>query len=571
MELRIKPFPKNNYPKKGLLIKGSSPFIWLYEMERLAVDLNKVRSFPIPSAEPNVLYGCFLIFQHTVPAEIGKNSYFQCVDNKLFIPENTDFYPKVTPDDWQNIDSEFLIMHPEFGLVKLNEEIDWLSIIRTPKPSGNTIGKPLNGVKIPQKIESYTVEMNDEQVLEALQKPQTEQEWMKNLPFDLQKVMKGNKKEVEKYLKYIEKYPDRAVDLGVPLDVMGTSRGDGFAKFKFENSWLGKLFGGTIFRGESSAYSQNYRWVFWVVLIIMGLVRLFVHLNKEESAENHSTISAGKISDINEDLMKPMVAYQSGVTDIDMKIDSMYGKERRKLMDEHMKAMLRYNDTKDKNSYKEYLKNGGKPINEIYKEITDHQNKVKTSEDSLKKVYSKKIVKYLAQSEEKYKKKITDSLQKISSGKPADQGIVKRIWKKKQILIEDSLGRLYGTKAYPEPPAIQDAGQKATTYEKEEPYVKKDTSISEIIWLIILMTGVVGLYNFIVKKRSLNVGGQNVPGGIKIFLIIVLVGMLAYIFYPLIEMFGYNWFVWIVIICVVVLLYRLFSEDKTILKSDKDE
>ncbi len=566
MELRIKPFPKNNHPKKGLLIKGSSPRTWLYEMEMLGIDLNEVRSFPIPADEPNVLYGCFLIFQHTAPVEIGRNSYFQCVDRKLFIPENTDFYPKIISEDLQNTDAEFLIMHPEFGLVKLNEEIDWISIIKTPKPSSYKIRKPSSGVKIPQKIESYTVEMDDEQILKSLQKPQTEEAWMKELPFDLQKVMKGNKKEVEKYLKYIEKYPDRAVDLGVPLDVMGTSRGDGFAKFKFGNSWLGKLFG-----GGNSAYSQNYRWVFWVVLIIMGLVRLFVHLNKKESAENHSTISSGKISEVNKDLMKPMVAYQSGVTDIDMKIDSMYGKERRKLMDEHMKAMLSYNDPKNKNSYKEYLKNGGKPINEIYKEITDHQNKVKTSEDSLKKVYSKKIVKYLAQNEEKYKNKIRDSLKKITSGKPAEQGIIKKIWKKKQILIEDSLGRLYGTKDYPEPPAIQDAGQKATAYEKEEPYVKNDTSFSEIIWLIIFMTGVVGLYNFIVKKRSLNAGGQNVPGSIKIFLIIVLVGMLAYIFYPLIEMFGYNWFVWILIVGVVLLLYRLFSEDKTILKSDKDE
>jgi hypothetical protein len=51
---------------------------------------------------------------------------------------------------------------------------------------------------------------------------------MKNLPFDMKKVMTGNKKEIEKYLKYIEKYPDRAVELGVPLDIMGTSRGDGF-------------------------------------------------------------------------------------------------------------------------------------------------------------------------------------------------------------------------------------------------------------------------------------------------------------------------------------------------------
>lgn len=565
MEFRIKPFPKNNYPKKGLLIKGSSPSIWLYEMERLAVDLNGVRSFPIPSTEPNVLYGCFLIFQHSAPVEIGKNSYFQCVDNKLFIPENTDFYPKVTPDDWQNIDSEFLIMHPEFGLVKLNEEIDWLSIIRTPKPFGNTISKPLNGVKIPQKIESYTVEMDDEKILEALQKPQTEEEWMKNLPFDLQKVMKGNKKEVEKYLKYIEKYPDRAVDLGVPLDVLGTSRGDGFAKFKFGNSWLGKLFG-----GENSSYSQNYRWVFWVVLIIMGLVRLFVHLNKEKPVENQSVVSSGKISEINKDLMKPAVAYQSGVTDIDLKIDSMYGRKRNEIAEEYSNAVGVY-VSQDKNEIEEYKKQGKRDPEEIRDDLLNINARIDKSKDSLKTIYTKKIVKYLAQNEEKYKNKIKDSLQKISSGKPADQGIVKKIWKKKQILIEDSLGRLYGTKSYPEPPAIQDDGQNATTYKTEEPYAKKDTSFSEIIWLIIFMTGVVGLYNFIVKKRSLNVGGQNVPGGIKIFLIIVLVGMLAYIFYPLIEMFGYNWFVWILIVCVVVLLYRLFSEDKTILKSDKDE
>ncbi len=565
MEFRIKPFPKNNYPKKGLLIKGSSPSIWLYEMERLAVDLNGVRSFPIPSTEPNVLYGCFLIFQHSAPVEIGKNSYFQCVDNKLFIPENTDFYPKVTPDDWQNIDSEFLIMHPEFGMVKLNEEIDWLSIIQTPKPSRNTISKPLNGVKIPQKIESYTVEMDDEKILEALQKPQTEEEWMKNLPFDLQKVMKGNKKEVEKYLKYIEKYPDRAVDLGVPLDVLGTSRGDGFAKFKFGNSWLGKLFG-----GENSSYSQNYRWVFWVVLIIMGLVRLFVHLNKEKPVENQSVVSSGKISEINKDLIKPVVAYQSGVTDIDLKIDSMYGRKRNEIAEEYSNAVGVY-VSQDKNEIEEYKKQGKRDPEEIRDDLLNINARIDKSKDSLKTIYTKKIVKYLAQNEEKYKNKINDSLQKISSGKPADQGIVKKIWKKKQILIEDSLGRLYGTKSYPEPPAIQDDGQNATTYKTEEPYAKKDTSFSEIIWLIIFMTGVVGLYNFIVKKRSLNVGGQNVPGGIKIFLIIVLVGMLAYIFYPLIEMFGYNWFVWILIVCVVVLLYRLFSEDKTILKSDKDE
>ena len=570
MELRIKPFPKNNYPKKGLLIKSSSPLVWLHEMEILGIDLNQIQSFPVPSNEANVLFGCFLIFQDYAPGEIGRNSYFQCIDNKFFIPENTTFYPKISPEEWQNTDAEYFIMHPDFGFVKLNEEIDWMAVIQNPKPSEDQIRKPSNGVKIPQKIESYSVEMDDEKILEALEKPQTEEEWMKNLPFDLKKVMAGNKKEIEKYLKYIEKYPDRAVDLGIPLDVTGTSRGDGFAKFMFGNSWLGKLFGGNSSNGEKSEYSEKYRWVFWLFLIIIGLSRLFLYLNRDQATESIPKASSGNISEVDKDMINPVVAYKSGVTDIDLKIDSMYGRKRRDLMREEMIASLELSKPNEK-SYKDYLKDGGKPIEKIQDDISKLNSQTDVATDSLKKVYRKKITKYLAQNEEKVRKKITDSLNKISSGKPADQGIVKNVLKKKQVLIEDSLGKLYGTKEIVEPPLDLDKAKKVKTFDHEKPYSKNNISFSEIIWLIILMTGVVGMYSFVVKRKSLNIGGENLPNGIKIFLVIVLVAMLAYLFYPLIEMFGYNWFVWILIIAVVVLLYRLFSEDKTILKSDKDE
>ncbi|WP_374461015.1 APC family permease [Chryseobacterium taeanense] len=563
MELRIKPFPKNNYPKKGLLIKGSSPLVWFSEMEMLGIDLNEVQSFAIPSAEPNILYGCFLIFKELAPNEIGKNYYFQCIENKFFIPENTIFYPKVNPEEWQNIDAEYLIMHPEFGLVKLNEEIDWLSLIQHPKKSEDKVRKPAKGVQIPQKIESFTVEMDDEKILESLEKPQTEEEWMKNLPFDMKKVMSGNKKEIEKYLKYIEKYPDRAVELGVPLDIMGTSRGDGFGIFKFRNSWLEKLFGKNRegnFSGKSSG--RNYRWIFWIVLLMIGLSRVFMNLNKEESKESQPT-SSGKIQTPEKTMMKPVVAYQSGVTDIDMKIDSMYGRKRQDLANERLMLLT---GNIEEETYKEYLKNGGRPIEKISKESDSLENRIINATDSLKRVYRKKIVKYLAQNEGKIRDKIKDSIQKAGSGKPADKGVVQTVMKKKAILVEDSLGRLYGTKEYPPvPPPV------ATVNLENNNTEEKHISFSEIFWLIVAMTGAVGLYSFIIKKRSLNVGGENVPGGIKIFLMIVLVAMLAYIFYPLIEMFGYNWFVWILIIVIVLLLYRLFSEDKTILKSDKDE
>ncbi len=39
--------------------------------------------------------------------------------------------------------------------------------------------------------------MDEEKMLEALQKPQTEEEWMNSLPFDLKKVMAGNKKKLK--------------------------------------------------------------------------------------------------------------------------------------------------------------------------------------------------------------------------------------------------------------------------------------------------------------------------------------------------------------------------------------
>ena len=85
------------------------------------------------------------------------------------------------------------------------------------------------------------------------------------------------------------------------------------------------------------------------------------------------------------------------------------------------------------------------------------------------------------------------------------------------------------------------------------------------------MIAAVGLYSFLFKNKSLNLGGDNIPMWVKFFLIIILVAMLVYLFYPLVKMFGYNWFVWVLAIGVMLLLYRLFRDDKTILNSDDDE
>lgn len=550
MELRIKPFPKNNYPKKGLLIKGSSPLTWMSEMEILGIDLDEIQSFPIPSNEPNILYGCFLIFKSLAPSEIGKNFYFQSVEDKFFIPENTTFYPKINHEDWQNINADFLVMHPDFGLVKLNEEIDWFSLINNPKQAEDKIRKPSNGVIIPQEIKSFMVEMDDDQVMEALQKPQTEEEWMKNLPFDMKKVMAGNKKEIEKYLKYIEKYPERAVELGVPLDVMGTSRGDGFGKFKFGN-WFQNFFGGGDNSSGESSGSGNYRWIFFVFIILIVVARIGFQFSKDET-EEHTNL--GKVQQ--ESKIGKILAFKSGITEIDIKIDSIYRKRRGNLMNDFHEATKEFHE---------------KSMDDVVKDVEKYRIDEGKTKDSLKTIYNKKIVKVITENTEKLQRKISDSLKKEGNGIPADKGVEKMVLNKKQILMADSLGKLYGTI---EPP-VSKMDENSQAYlegsKGESADGSEKVSASEIFWLIVLMTGAVGLYSFLFKKKKMHFGGANVPLGIKIFLMVVLIALLSYIFYPIIEMFGYNWFVWVLIICVALLLYRLFREDKTILKSEENE
>lgn len=554
MELRIKPFPKNNYPKKGVLIKGSSPLVWFEEMDKLKIDLNLVKTFAIPSNEPNILYGCFIIFTDHAPLEIGKNSYFQCIDEILFIPENTTFYPKINPEDWHNIDSRFLVMHPEFGLVKLSEEIDWILVLEEPEKAKLSIRKPSNGVYIPQEIKSYTVEIDDEKMMESLQKSQTEEEWMKNLPFDMKKVMAGNKREIEKYLKYIEKYPDRAIDLGVPLDILGTSRGDGFGKFKFDNGWLSRLLGG----GRGNGKPRDYRWVLLALWIVIIVGRIIIGFSKD-TPETETPVSSGNV--ISKDALKNQdsgkLAFESGLTEIDMKIDSLYNDERRDLMKEYATAASKGPNAKE--------------VAEVEKKVEKYRTKENKTRDFLKKIYNKKIAQHIESRSKDYQRKISDSIKKVNPNKPVNQGVVKSVWRKKQVLMEDSLGRLYGTLGNIEPhfSSDQNANTKKTSGSGDSS--AKKISFSEIVWLVILIIGSVGLYSYFFRKKSLNIGGNNVPGGIKIFLVIVLVGMLIYLFYPLIEMYGYNWFVWLLVICVILLIYRLFSEDKTILKSDEDE
>lgn len=137
--------------------------------------------------------------------------------------------------------------------------------------------------------------------------------------------------------------------------------------------------------------------------------------------------------------------------------------------------------------------------------------------------------------------------------------------------MADSLGKLYGTLDIVDPSSASIDKSKVKGIGTEGTPMEEKAPVSDILYMIILMIAGVGLYSFLFKNKSLNVGGDNVPVWVKFILITILVAMLVYLFYPLVEMFGYNWFVWVLVIGVMLILYHLFREDKTILKSDDDE
>jgi hypothetical protein len=559
MELKIKPFPKNNYPKRGLLIRSASPLVWFREIESLGIDLNVVQTFAIPSLEPNILYGCFLVFGGQAPEEIGKNSYFQCFDNQLFIPENTDFYPKINSEDWKNIDAQYIIMHPDFGLVKLNETIDWVTLLQESPETETKLKKPSNSVFIPQKIRSFKVDMNDDELLEQLLNPTTDEDWMKNLPFDLEKLKAGDQAEILKYIEYITKYPERAVYLGIPLDIHSTLRG-GFGNFDWG------MFGGA--GGEKGDGAQNERSplkmtgaqkMFAVFLALIVFIIFAFEFGKEQASKeqvstdlyNESTVETAPETENNEGLI-----FESGFTAIDMKVDSVFGNERRWLVNDYKQTF----NTKE-----------GKAA--MLWKIEEYRAKEKKFRDSLKKMYLEKIEHVVDLKTRNYYKKILDSIQKDPSNKMSKiskELLADDILEMRKTTIRDSLARIYGTNHETDPQiVVNDNLQNDALKAAEDAHVKKEISFSEIVWLLLAVVGLVGVYSYFIRKKAFDMGGNYVSESIKLILIAILGSTLLYIFYPLISAFGYNWLVWILIIGVVVLLYRLFSEDMDILKSGR--
>ncbi len=308
MQIKIKPFHTSIHPLRGVLIKGTDPTGWVQAFQTLGLTLDRMEVFPIPGLKANSVWGCLAVLGRDQKVkDIGRYELVQLVNNILFIPTQSILLPMLRLGEIEKIfGSTRHIMHPEFGLVELKEQIDWFDLILNPVALEYTILKPTEGVFIPRQIKSFQViPVPAEEVLNQLENdfPQKETlndkplnilekgklmfykqffspldlsgksiegggesskgldrlsrfsewlfpknaNWLNKMQSDFEDLERRNKKEVDKLLDLLKNNPEEALKYAIPLDQEGTSRGGNFGgEFKMSRRW-----------GDFSLYGNN--------------------------------------------------------------------------------------------------------------------------------------------------------------------------------------------------------------------------------------------------------------------------------------------------------------------------
>jgi hypothetical protein len=244
MELALQHTNDNQYPRCGIFIKHASPKVWLQEITRMQLKLSECTLYPCPALEANSVSGVLVIFKSAQrKIDIQRHMCVLKAHTGFYIPEFTRLNMSLTSDEFTKItQGKPHFFHHEFGLIELTEEVRWETLLQFPKEEVPSIEKPAKGVYIPMSVTAFSVEIEEVETEKELENPLgNEKVNTKDLPFDMKKVLEGNNKEVEKYLKYIEKNPEAALKMAIPLDMLGTSRGKAFAKYRFKSNFFDSL------------------------------------------------------------------------------------------------------------------------------------------------------------------------------------------------------------------------------------------------------------------------------------------------------------------------------------------
>jgi hypothetical protein len=170
MDLEVRPFPVNQYPPGAVLIKGSEPAYWLAELQRMNILLAGVDVYPLPGDAPDIVWGC-LATGMTEMAALQKNTCCQLVYDRLYIPECSVLFPKLTKEEIIQLCSGSLyLLHPQLGLINLQEPLNWRSLLQRPEIIEAEIVVPENSPAVPQGVRSFQIrEPNTDDIIDRFE------------------------------------------------------------------------------------------------------------------------------------------------------------------------------------------------------------------------------------------------------------------------------------------------------------------------------------------------------------------------------------------------------------------
>lgn len=298
MKLTIKPSTKNSYPIGGFLIKNASVKEWVYEIQELSFSLEQLKIYAIPGKVANSIWGCFILPAiELTPFNVGRNELCQRVSLNLYIPEKSILSPILTENDKKTLFKDSIhIFHPEFGLVKLEKDVNFNELILKPWKSDEEVRKPTESVSIAKRILSFQVKTRShEDVFRNLEEnlfPKRERlnekplslfeetkleflksifkekgnnsednevdeeklltqfgtfikflsgksnSWLNNWQQDYQQLYERNKRELEKLMDMLKKNPEEALKYAIPIDNNSSNRGGAASEFRLSKRWF---------------------------------------------------------------------------------------------------------------------------------------------------------------------------------------------------------------------------------------------------------------------------------------------------------------------------------------------
>lgn len=288
MKLKLVPKAKNTYPLSGVFIKSTSMEQWLISLQEIGFSLGSNKVYPVPGTTPNSLYGCIVIADVVKINHLPANCFkLQLCNAKIYVTEYSVIAPALTADEWQKLfDEDFYFWHPEVGLLALQEPLRWEDLIEMPQIGKVYVKAPLTTRSIPKQIKTFYLQP-DESLFENELEKSTNENGDAELPFNLDKLLKGNKREMEKFLNLLENDPDEALNYAIPLDTLTSARGSRFNNGRlqiFPNFWkrvLPKIanrlnkWAGAADIDNTINYNKEFKIVGIIVLVVIVFTVLY--------------------------------------------------------------------------------------------------------------------------------------------------------------------------------------------------------------------------------------------------------------------------------------------------------